>query len=138
MLFWWTRIIIIQPYTCKSSTKQKLSSLSHKKVACLYCWEGLSWSWSWWYGSWIYKYMYNQHLSPLKLWVWILLMARHTWYNITWCDKVWLTAGRWFYPGTAVSSTNKTDCHDITEILLKVALKTISSSTLNNVCKQTK
>jgi hypothetical protein len=30
--------------------------------------------------------------------------------------------GRWFSP---VSSTNKTDRHDITEILLKVALNTI-------------
>ena len=30
--------------------------------------------------------------------------------------------GRWFSPGTPVSSTNKTDCHDITEILLKIAL----------------
>jgi hypothetical protein len=29
-------------------------------------------------------------------------------------------------PGTAVSSTNKTDCHDITEILLKVAVNTIN------------
>ena len=29
---------------------------------------------------------------------------------------------QWFSPGTAVSSTNKTDHHDITEILLKVAL----------------
>ena len=29
-------------------------------------------------------------------------------------------------PGTSVSSTNKTDCHDIPEILLKVALKTIT------------
>jgi hypothetical protein len=28
--------------------------------------------------------------------------------------------------GTAVSSTNKTDPYDITEILLKVALKTIT------------
>jgi hypothetical protein len=28
--------------------------------------------------------------------------------------------------GTAVSSTNKTDPYDITEILLKVALKTIN------------
>jgi DNA polymerase III psi subunit len=27
----------------------------------------------------------------------------------------------WFSRGTPVSSTNKTDCHDITEILLKVA-----------------
>jgi hypothetical protein len=35
------------------------------------------------------------------------------------CDKVcqWLAAGRWFSPGTPVSSTNKTDRHDITEIL---------------------
>ena len=30
------------------------------------------------------------------------------------------------YPGTPVSSTNKTDRHDITEILLKVALNTIN------------
>ena len=29
----------------------------------------------------------------------------------------------WFSPGTPVFSTNKTDCHDITEILLKVELK---------------
>jgi hypothetical protein len=34
-------------------------------------------------------------------------------------------AGLWFSQGTSVSSTNKTDCHDITEILLKVALNTI-------------
>jgi hypothetical protein len=34
-------------------------------------------------------------------------------------------AGRWFSPGTPVSSTNKTGRHDITEILLKVALNTI-------------
>jgi len=31
----------------------------------------------------------------------------------------------WFFPGTPVSSTNKSDRHDITEILLKVALNTI-------------
>jgi len=30
--------------------------------------------------------------------------------------------GWWFSPGTPVSS-NKAECHDITEILLKVALK---------------
>ena len=29
----------------------------------------------------------------------------------------WLTAGRWFYPGTPVSSIHKTDRHDITETL---------------------
>jgi hypothetical protein len=31
-----------------------------------------------------------------------------------------------FSPGSPVSSTNKTDRHDITEILLKVALNTIN------------
>ena len=43
------------------------------------------------------------------------------------CDKVcqWFATGLWvFFPGTHVSSTNKTDRHDITEILLEVALNT--------------
>jgi hypothetical protein len=35
------------------------------------------------------------------------------------------------FPGTAVSSPNKTDCHDITEILLKVALNTINHNHLS-------
>ena len=34
--------------------------------------------------------------------------------------------GEMFSPGTPVSSTNKTDRHDITKILLKVALNTIT------------
>jgi hypothetical protein len=37
-----------------------------------------------------------------------------------------LAAGGRFFPGTPVSSTNKTDCCDITEILLKVALNTMT------------
>jgi hypothetical protein len=43
------------------------------------------------------------------------------------CDKIcqWLVTGRWFSLGTPISSTNKTDRHDIIEILLKVALNTI-------------
>jgi hypothetical protein len=47
--------------------------------------------------------------------------------DTTLCDKVcqWLATGRWFFPGTLRSSTNKTDRHDITEILLKVELNTI-------------
>jgi hypothetical protein len=54
------------------------------------------------------------------------IMARCT----TLCDKVcqWLATGRWFSPGPPVSSTNKTDRHDITEILLKVALNTIKQT----------
>jgi hypothetical protein len=42
--------------------------------------EGMSWSWS--YGSWIYNYLWNQCLSPLKLWVRIPLMARCTRYSM--------------------------------------------------------
>ena len=44
--------------------------------------------------------------------------------HLTLCDKVcqWLVAGLWFSLGTLVSSTIKNDHHDITEILLKVAL----------------
>jgi hypothetical protein len=55
--------------------------------------------------------------------VWISIMARCT----TLCDKIcqWLATGQWFSPGPPVSSTNKTDRHDITEILLKVALNTM-------------
>jgi hypothetical protein len=48
--------------------------------------------------------------------------------DTTLCDKVcqWFAAGRWFSPGNQVSTTNKTDHHNITEILLKVALNTIT------------
>jgi hypothetical protein len=81
--------------------------------------------WSWSYGSWIYKYPCNQCLLPLTLWVQIPL-----WWGVldtTLCDKVyqWLAAGRWFSLETPVSSTNKTDLHNITEILLKVVLNTM-------------
>jgi hypothetical protein len=38
----------------------------------------------------------------------------------------WLGTGWWFSSGTPVSSTNKTDSHDITEVLLKVVLNTIT------------
>jgi len=43
-------------------------------------------------------------------------------------DKVYqlLAHGRWFSPGTPASSTTKTGCHDIGEILLKVALSKIN------------
>ena len=41
----------------------------------------------------------------------------------------WLATRRWFSPVTPVSPTNKTDQHDVTEILLKVALNTINQPT---------
>ena len=73
---------------------------------------GQSWPWS--YGSWIYNYLC---LSPLMLWVGISIRTRCT----ALCDKVcqWFPTGLWFSQGPPVSSTNKTDRQDITEILLK-------------------
>ena len=72
------------------------------------------------------NYLCNQCLSQLMLWVRISIMTRCT----TLCDKVcqWLAIGQWFSSGPPVFSTNKTDRHDITEILLKVALNTIKQT----------
>ena len=78
------------------------------------------------YGNWIYNNLCNQCLSLLMLWVRISIRTRCT----TLCDKVcqWCATGRWFSPGPPVSSTNKTDRHDIAEILLKVALNNIKQT----------
>ena len=83
--------------------------------------RGPSWPWS--YASCIYNYLDKQCLSPLMWWVRISIRARCT----TLSDKIcqWPTTGWWFSPGPPVSSTTQTDRHDITEIMLKVALNTI-------------
>jgi hypothetical protein len=91
---------------------------------------------SWWYSCWIYNYLCNQYLSPLTLGVRIPL--RRSVLHTTICDNVyqWLATDRWFSP---VSPTNKTDLHDIAEILLKVALNTITLTLTNlhiNSCCQ--
>jgi hypothetical protein len=44
-----------------------------------------------------------------------------------------VATGRWFSPGTPVSSTNKTDCNDIAGILLKVALNTMKPTNQLNI-----
>jgi len=73
------------------------------------------------YGSWIYNYLCNQCLSPLKLWIRIPL--RQWVLDTALCDKAcqWLAAGWWFFAGTPLSSTNQTYRHNITEIFLKVS-----------------
>ena len=114
---------IIQLYTGVSFTGG-LKRNAHRKphtvvfnVHCLFPTEWPSWPCS--HGSWIYNYQCNPCISPLKLWVRIPL--RRGVLNTTLCDQVyqWLAAGRWFSPGTRVSSTNKTYLHHIAEILLK-------------------
>ena len=92
-----------------------------------------SWSSTMVYKKYIYNYLScnhynlcNQCPSPLMLWVRISL--RWGVLYTTLCDKVcqWLAVGQWFSPGTPDSLTNKTYCNDITEILLKVVLNTIT------------
>ena len=63
----------------------------------------------------------------------IIIPPRRGVVDTTLSDKVlqWLAPGRWFSPSTPVSSTNKTDCHDIAKKLLKVALKYYNPLPLN-------
>ena len=88
----------IFPYICPS----------HRRF-----WE-LSWSWS--YGSLIYNYLCNRWSSPLTLWVRVPFMGRY----------FVIKSVSDFRQVTPVSSTNKTDRHDITEILLEMALSSIT------------
>jgi hypothetical protein len=83
--------------------------------------QGSSWSWS--YGSWIYNYLCSQCLLPLTLWAQIPL--RWGVLNTTLCDRVclWLAA---VFSGFPHQQTNKVDRYNITEILLKVTLNTIT------------
>ena len=64
------------------------------------------------------------------LWGQISIRARST----TLCDKVcqWLATSRWFSPGPPISSTKKSDRHDVTEILLEVALSTIKQTNIHS------
>ena len=77
--------------------------------------------------------MCNQCLSPLTFWD--RISPRRGVLDTTLCD---MRQGRWFFPGTAVSSTNKTDNHDIadiTEIYLNVTLSNIKpNQTMTWLC----
>jgi hypothetical protein len=71
----------------------------------------------------ITTYICNQCRSPLTLWVRTPLRRGEL--DTTLRNKVcqWLATSLWF---SLVSYTNKTDHHNITEILLKVAFSTIN------------
>jgi hypothetical protein len=82
-------------------------------------------SWPLSYCSWIYNYLCNQWLL-LTLWVRIPLVRGVL--DTPLCDKVcqYLAVGLWFSKGTPIFSTKKTDRPDLAEILLKLALNTIT------------
>ena len=110
---------------------QTLQEWSLKKFRLVQTWswfsmcrEGPSWPWS--YGCWITYEISAYHHWCCKFKSWSGRGVQH--YV---CQ--WLATGQWFSPGPLVSSTNKTDCHDITEILLKVALNTIKPNPANHV-----
>ena len=107
------------PLKRKLSTRKAVKKLTYTTITGL--------SSPKWYGSWIYNYLCSWCLSPL-MWIRLPLRAR----SETLCDKLcqWLAPSRWFSLGLLVSSTNKTDRHDITEIFLKVALNTITPNPL--------
>jgi len=75
------------------------------------------------------KYIYYKICYEKKIWTKMVNNSTNIskTNDTTLCDKVchWLPTGQWFSPSTPVSSTNKTDRHNITEILLKVVLNTI-------------
>jgi hypothetical protein len=85
--------------------------------------RGSSWSWS--YGTNVVEFTttsaYHHYSCEFESRSWRGILDTKL------CDKVcqWLAKGRWFSPGTTISTTNKTDRHDITEIVLKVTLNTI-------------
>ena len=87
--------------------------------------HGLSWS----FRNWIYNY--GLPVQSVLITTKICKFESHSWQGVlhtTLCDKVyqWRTRDLCFSLSTAVSSTNKADRHDITEIWLKVALNIIS------------
>ena len=91
------------------NTKQDTTELNAMQLFHLKQSKVPSWPWLilWWFD--LYLPMHTQSLSPLTLWVRIPLMRDVL--DATLCDKVcqWLETDLWFYPGTPVSSTNKTD-----------------------------
>ena len=64
-------------------------------------------------------------IKPITIGVYITINHNYRWIY-TWWVSQWLATCRWFSLGIPVSSTDKTDHHNITEILLKVVLDTIN------------
>jgi hypothetical protein len=54
------------------------------------------------------------------------LIQHYMWTVIKFVSDNATATGRWFSPDTLASSNNKTDRHDIAEIMLKVALNPIT------------
>ena len=70
---------------------------------------GRSWSWS--YGSWIYNHHHLSELEPCSCRGVLDTTLCVMWWSLSvTCDRSVV------FSGTLVSSTNKTDCHNITDV----------------------
>ena len=108
-----------------------LGHVAHSAITAMLS-RGPSWPWS--EGSWIYNYLCNQCLSPLMFWVRTpfneVYSIQH--YVIKFFSDLRQVGG--FLRFLRFPPPIKlTDCHDIIEILLKVALSTIYQT--NHQCQ---
>jgi hypothetical protein len=100
-------LLLLGTYFIYKIVTIKLYLFSEEDMTTYFLFEGPLWSWS--YGSWIYNYLGNQCLSPLTWRVRTLL-------DTTLCDKVYQWSVVFFIRCSGFLH------HDITEILLKMAL----------------
>jgi hypothetical protein len=85
----------------------------------------LKWSsWLWSHSDWIYSYLCNQSLLPVP--VRIPFKAMRCRYHIMWSNLSVTCNRSVVFPVTPISSINKIDRQDISDILLKASLNTIS------------
>jgi hypothetical protein len=113
-----------------SCRKDVSPNTSHRWLYRLHPKNGGS-SWLWSYDSLIYNYHHHKNCE-FECRSWRSVLDR------TLCDKVLqlLATDRWLSPGTLVSSTYETDRHDITEILLKVALNIIHQTNCEHILQK--
>ena len=74
--------------------------------------------------------MQSVPITTIVLTWWVQIPLRRAVLDTTLCGKFWQIGV--FSPVALVSLTNKTGCHYITGILLKVALNTINPTTIGN------
>jgi len=68
-----------------------------------------------------FQQLSNKEVNPKSYTLWVRIPLKQSVHDTPLCDKScqWFATGRWFSPGTPVSSTDKTHRHDIAEILMK-------------------
>ena len=105
---------------CRCSGQPKNNTVIFYWILTIYSQMGSSWPWSYMVVGFTTIPMQSVHITTD-------VSSNLDQGECTLCDNVcqWLATSRWFSPGPPVSSTNKTDHHDIAELLLKVALNTI-------------